>query len=170
VAKKPITTFNKHIPLLHQDTRMRQLEYKQLLPLTSTQAWDFFSNPANLQRITPPEMQFIIRSAIPDKIYPGLIIRYRVSPLFSIPLTWVTEITHVKEPDFFVDELRAGPYAIWHHEHHFEACERGIIMTDRLFYRLPGGWMGRMLDALLVRRKVEAIFDYRKKILENYQF
>jgi ligand-binding SRPBCC domain-containing protein len=145
---------------------MRTLEFRQFLPMTMDEAWAFFSQPANLGRITPPGMNFVIRSAVPGKIYPGLIILYRVSPLAGIPLRWATEITHVDEPHFFVDEQRSGPYAIWHHEHHFEAFEGGVMMTDRLFYKVPGIF-GRILDRLLVRKKVEGIFAYRTEALEG---
>jgi ligand-binding SRPBCC domain-containing protein len=144
---------------------MRSLEFKQFLPVSVPDAWKFFSHPANLGKITPPEMNFIIRSDVPDDIYPGLIIRYTVSPLFAIPLNWVTEITHVEKLRYFVDEQRSGPYSIWHHEHHFEEAEGGVMMTDRLFYKVPGGIFGRLLDSLIIKRRVEGIFSYRAKIL-----
>ncbi len=145
---------------------MRQLEFKQFLPLSAEEAWKFFSNPANLGKITPRKMNFIITSSVPEKIYPGLIITYKVSPVFNIPVNWVTEITHVDEPFFFVDEQRSGPYSIWHHEHHFEVVENGIMMTDKLFYKVPGGAVGKLLDNLFILQKVNGIFQHRKSILE----
>jgi ligand-binding SRPBCC domain-containing protein len=144
---------------------MRQLEFKQFLPVTPVEAWTFFSNPANLQKITPKEMNFIIHTEVPEKIYPGLIIIYTVSPLFRIPLKWVTEITQVKEPLYFVDEQRSGPYSIWHHEHHFQEVPGGVMMTDRLFYKVPMGFIGNILDTLLIRKKVQGIFRHRTKAL-----
>ena len=146
---------------------MTTLEFKLFIPVSLEKAWDFFSTPLNLSRITPPEMNFIIRSKLPGKAYPGLIIIYTVSPVAGIPVTWVTEITQVMEPYYFVDEQRSGPYAIWHHEHHFEAVDGGVMMTDRLFYKVPFGILGKIADALFVRAKVNRIFSYREKILKQ---
>jgi len=135
------------------------------------EAWEFFSNPANLQKITPPDMNFIIRTEVPEKIYPGLIIIYKVSPLLHIPMNWVTEITHVRKPLYFVDEQRSGPYSVWHHEHHFEEVPGGVMMTDRLFYKAPMGFIGNILDALLIHKRVEGIFRYRTRVLSGiYKF
>ncbi len=146
---------------------MRTLEFKQFLPGSIPEAWKFFSNPANLGKITPPAMNFVIRSEVPANIYPGLIIIYRVSPVAGMPVKWVTEITHVDENHFFVDEQRCGPYAIWHHEHHFEEVAGGVMMTDKLFYKVPFGIFGRIADGLFVHKKVQGIFAYRAKILED---
>ena len=146
---------------------MRNLEFQQFLPVTPAEAWKFFSNPANLGTITPKAMNFVIQSKMPEIIYPGLIILYTVSPVFRIPLKWVTEITHVREPFCFVDEQRSGPYAIWHHEHHFEEMPGGVMMTDKLFYKVPFGPIGKLADLLFVHRKVEGIFRYRKSVLES---
>lgn len=146
---------------------MRKLEFKQYLPMTAEKAWEFFSNPANLSKITPAKMNFVITSNLPDKVYPGLIITYKVSPVLSIPMTWVTEITQVNEPYYFVDDQRAGPYAIWHHEHHFEKVENGILMTDKLFYKVPLGIFGNLLDRMFIHKQVEGIFKYREKFLSE---
>jgi ligand-binding SRPBCC domain-containing protein len=146
---------------------MRQLEFSQFLPLTMAEAWKFFSNPANLGKITPKEMNFVITSRVPDHIYPGLIITYKVSPVFNIPMTWVTEITQAMEPLYFVDEQRSGPYSIWHHEHHFEEVDGGVMMTDKLLYKVPFGVFGNLLDVLLIQKKVKGIFEYRKLFLEG---
>jgi ligand-binding SRPBCC domain-containing protein len=145
---------------------MRNLEFTQFLPIPVEIAWKFFSNPANLSMITPREMNFIITSGVPDRIYPGMIISYKVSPVFNIPVKWVTEITQVKEPFYFVDEQRSGPYAIWHHEHHFEQVENGVMMTDRLFYKVPLGPFGNLLDRLLIHRRVSGIFEFRENYLK----
>jgi ligand-binding SRPBCC domain-containing protein len=148
---------------------MRKLEFKQFLPMTAEKAWEFFSNPANLSKITPSKMNFVITSNLPAKVYPGLIITYKVSPVFNIPMTWVTEITQVNEPFYFVDDQRAGPYAIWHHEHHFEKVENGILMTDKLFYKVPLGIFGNLLDRVFIHKQVEGIFKYRGKFLAENQ-
>jgi ligand-binding SRPBCC domain-containing protein len=146
---------------------MRQLEFTQFIPVTMPEAWKFFSNPANLGKITPKEMNFVITSRVPENIYPGLIITYKVSPVLNIPMTWVTEITQVNKPMYFVDEQRMGPYAIWHHEHHFEEVEGGVMMTDKLFYKVPLGFFGNLLDLLFIQNKVKGIFEHRKLFLES---
>jgi ligand-binding SRPBCC domain-containing protein len=146
---------------------MRKLEFKQFLPVTMEEAWAFFSTPANLSKITPKSMNFTITSELPEKVYPGLIITYKVSPVLRIPMTWVTEITQVKEPFYFVDDQRSGPYAIWHHEHHFEVVENGVMMTDKLFYKVPLGPIGNLIDIMFIHKKVNGIFEFRKKFLES---
>lgn len=141
--------------------------FTQILPISLEKAWSFFSNPYNLSEITPPEMNFQVQRTLPEKIYEGMFIEYRVSPLAGIPMEWVTEITHVKGPFFFIDEQRKGPYAIWHHEHHFEEIPEGVKMTDILHYHVPFGWLGKIVNSVIIRKKVLSIFEYRKKILTN---
>jgi ligand-binding SRPBCC domain-containing protein len=147
---------------------MTNLVFTLFLPVSIDQAWEFFSSPANLSKITPPEMNFVIRTPLPEKAYPGQIIVYTVSPLAGIPMTWVTEITQVKEPFYFVDEQRSGPYSIWHHEHHFEAVAGGVMMTDKLFYKVPFSFFGKIADRLMIRKKVEGIFLFREQVLINH--
>lgn len=100
-------------------------------------------------------------------MYPGQIIKYKVDVLRGVTVQWVTEITHVVEPALFVDEQRSGPYAVWHHQHHFTEVEGGVKMTDELTYALPLGWLGRLAHWLLVGREVNAIFEFRNKVLEQ---
>ena len=145
------------------------LKRVQRLPITATEAWDFFSTPANLQKITPKHMDFRVTSD-PDfltKIYPGQVITYTVKPLLGIPLFWMTEITHVEPGVFFVDEQRVGPYALWHHQHHFRAVPGGVEMTDLVHYRVPLGWLGDFAHWLFVHRQLRQIFDHRWKVLEE---
>lgn len=138
------------------------------LPITVEQAWDFFSNPKNLKEITPDYMGFDITSEfLKEKMYPGMIITYKVTPLLGIPMKWMTEITHVEENKFFVDEQRVGPYKIWHHQHHFKAIEGGVEMTDVIDYVIPLGFIGRMVEPILVRSKIKEIFDYREKKMDE---
>lgn len=137
----------------------------QYLPLTPDQAWTFFSDPNNLSKITPPEMDFRIISELPRKVYTGLIIEYKVSPFGNFSLPWVTEIKAVQEGSYFIDEQRFGPYKFWHHQHHFLPQGNGTVMTDILDYRLPGGWIGQWINKLFVERQIENIFAYRKKVL-----
>ena len=117
------------------------LKTVQLIPVDIDTAWEFFSNPANLQAITPKNLGFkILSKHHGDKMYPGQIIEYRVSPVLGIPMYWMTEITHVKDKAFFVDEQRFGPYQLWHHQHHFKIVDGGVEMTDIVHYRNPLGF------------------------------
>jgi ligand-binding SRPBCC domain-containing protein len=143
------------------------LEVKQFVNITLEEAWDFFSSPGNLSKITPPHMDFKITSRAPGKMFPGQIITYKVSPLAGIKTNWVTEITHVSEGKFFVDEQRFGPYRMWHHEHRFEEKEGGVLMTDRVSYKLPMGLLGRFAHFLFVKSQLKQIFAYREAYLSQ---
>ena len=135
------------------------------LPIPREEAWRFFSDPHNLARITPPDMGFDIQSEAPDHAYAGLIITYRVRPIFNIPMTWVTEITSVVDGDRFVDEQRIGPYAMWHHEHHFRDVPGGTEMRDIVHYAVPGGPAGDLVNHFVVARRVAEIFTHRRRVL-----
>ena len=143
------------------------LEVSQLLKITLSEAWDFFSSPGNLSKITPGHMGFKITSGVPAKMYIGQIITYKVSPILGIKTNWVTEITHVAEDRFFVDEQRFGPYSMWHHEHHFEKKDDGVLMTDRVSYKLPFGFLGRIAHAAFVKNQLKQIFEYRETYLSK---
>lgn len=132
------------------------------LPISLEEAWDFFSSPNNLKLITPPHMTLVPLSEIPERMYPGAMIVYTVRPVAKIPMTWVTEITHIKEREYFIDEQRVGPYSIWHHEHHFKEIEGGVEMTDILWYQVPLGPLGKIVNSIFVRGQVENIFKYRE--------
>jgi ligand-binding SRPBCC domain-containing protein len=148
---------------------MKQLIQKQLLPISLDEAWDFFATPKNLNEVTPPDLVFKILSDVPDKMYEGLIISYKIQPMLKISLSWHTEITHIKERQFFVDEQRLGPYQIWHHEHHFEAVDGGVMMTDIfLHYHVGMGPLGWLASKLFVDKKVEQIFQFRYQRLAEY--
>lgn len=146
---------------------MKKLKHEQLLPITIKEAWDFFATPANLDQVTPPGLTFEITSDVPPKMYEGLIITYRIKPMFNIPVNWCTEITHIREYEFFVDEQRLGPYNIWHHEHHFKPVEGGVMMTDILHYHIGKSVLGWLAGKLFVHRKVNEIFTYRHEVLEK---
>jgi ligand-binding SRPBCC domain-containing protein len=139
----------------------------QFLPISRQAAWDFFSTPENLNDITPPDMNFRIFTKLPSKVYTGLMIVYKVSVFKGIAFEWVTEITHVQESEFFVDEQRTGPYSIWHHEHHFKEVPGGVEMTDIVHYKLPFGWFGDLFHGLLVKPKLDKIFKYRHDTLKE---
>ena len=145
------------------------LKRVQRLPVSLNEAWSFFSNPNNLQKITPAYMGFKVHTD-PDflqKMYAGQVITYTVKPVLGIPLFWMTEITHVADQEFFVDEQRVGPYSLWHHQHHFKSIEGGVEMTDLVHYKLPLGWLGNLAHLIFVKRQLEGIFDYRWKVLEE---
>jgi ligand-binding SRPBCC domain-containing protein len=125
------------------------------------ECWAFFSSPRNLQKITPETMGFNITDFDNKSMYAGQIIQYKVSPLAGLKLSWMTEITFVKENSYFIDEQRFGPYALWHHKHFFEPTENGTKMTDLVHYALPLGFLGRIMNALVVKNKLKEIFDYR---------
>lgn len=147
---------------------VKNLQFKQTLPININKAWDFFSDPANLSKITPPEMNFIIHTDTEGKeTYPGQMIVYTVSPIFNIPMHWVTEITHVQKPNIFVDEQRKGPYSLWHHQHHFREIEGGVEMTDILHYEVPLGFIGNIMNNLFIEKKIKAIFEFRTKALDS---
>jgi ligand-binding SRPBCC domain-containing protein len=143
------------------------LEVKRFMKISANEAWDFFSSPSNLSNITPEHMGFNITSLPSGVMYPGQIITYKVSPFPGYTTNWVTEITHVSEGLFFVDEQRFGPYKMWHHEHHFETLRDGVLMTDRVSYKLPFGIFGRLAHTLFVRKQLKQIFEYREECLDN---
>jgi ligand-binding SRPBCC domain-containing protein len=145
---------------------MQRVERKQFLPITIAEAWTFFSDAENLSRITPPEMGFRITSPKHiGPVYPGMIISYSVRPILSIPLPWITEITRVKQPEYFIDDQRVGPYKLWHHQHVFKQVDGGVEMTDIIHYQAPFGFIGRLAESLFINRKVKHIFDYRSRVL-----
>lgn len=139
----------------------------QRLPIPTEQVWEFISSPVNLKAITPDYMGFEITSPIAERMYAGQIITYIVKPLLGIPLRWCTEITHVEEGQYFVDEQRAGPYSLWHHQHHIRPIKGGTEMEDIVHYQAPLGLIGEMVTPLLVTPKLEAIFEYRFQALER---
>lgn len=143
------------------------LRVMQELPIRLAEAWDFFSSPTNLEKITPSHMGFNITSGVPDKMYPGQIISYKVSPFPGVKISWVTEITHVVENKFFVDEQRFGPYRMWHHEHHFEEKDGKVLMVDKVSYKIPFGILGHIAQSLFVKNQLKGIFEFRKKALEE---
>jgi ligand-binding SRPBCC domain-containing protein len=143
------------------------LKTEQAIPISLDEAWDFFSSPLNLAKITPEKMRFVVTSGYnaDKKMYPGMIITYKISPLLGIKMNWMTEIAHVREGEYFVDEQRFGPYALWHHQHHFKAIEGGVLMNDILNYAIPYGPIGRLTNSLFVGRQIKEIFEYREKAI-----
>lgn len=141
---------------------------RQYIDATPAKVWEFISSPANLSRITPSGMGFNILSPVEPVMYEGMIIIYRVRPMAGIPVTWVTEITHISEGRYFVDEQRSGPYAMWHHRHFIEPEGDGTHMTDIVTYRPPFGLLGRIANMLFIRQRLEQIFGFREKAMNSW--
>lgn len=146
---------------------MYQLIRKQIVHTDLETCWDFFSNPSNLKLITPEYMGFDVKTETPNLMYEGLIISYSVRPLLNIPMEWVTEITHVKDKSFFVDEQRVGPYKLWHHEHHFKEIDQGVEMIDIVSYEPPFGILGKIIHPFIIKPKLEEIFAFRFKKVDS---
>ena len=147
--------------------KLYQLKVKQLLSISLDEAWGFFSDPGNLPKLTPGWLNLKINSDLPDKMYEGMIISYKVHPILGIPFNWVTEITTVKEKSFFIDEQRFGPYKFWHHQHHFKKIDKGVEMQDIVSFALPFDPISRPLNKLIVENKVKKIFEFREEVLKK---
>ena len=149
-------------------SRVYSLKAIQIINTTLDEAWNFFSRAENLASITPATMGFKIKSTHQDKtMYAGQVIEYTVKPLLGIPVYWMTEITHVQPQQYFIDDQRFGPYSLWHHEHHFKQIDNGIKMTDIVHYKIPFWVIGDAANALLVRRKLKKIFEFRYRSIEK---
>lgn len=149
-------------------SKVYSLKTVQQIPLTLDAAWDFFSNPGNLNAITPGDIGFKIVSIHHGEcMYAGQIIEYKVRPVLNIPMYWMTEITHVEDKGYFVDEQRFGPYSLWHHQHHFKAIEGGVEMTDIIHYKLPLWFLGDIANSIFVKRQLKKIFEYRFSKVEK---
>ena len=144
---------------------LHQLRTVQQLPMALDEAWAFYADPRNLAFITPPDMGFVIHTPLPGAMYTGMLIEYTIRPLLSVPVRWVTEITHISERRYFVDEQRSGPYRLWHHEHHFREVPGGVEVMDLVSYLLPLGRLGDLANEIVVARRLAAIFEYRRAAL-----
>lgn len=145
-----------------------QFQKEQFIKASIEEVWGFISSPQNLKKITPINMGFDIRTPdLPDKIYEGMIISYTVRPLLGIPTNWVTEITHIRDKIYFVDEQRVGPYSLWHHQHILLPGKNGVIMKDIVSYQPPFAFLGRIANTLVIQNKLSEIFNYRTRVLEK---
>lgn len=145
-----------------------QINHIRKIPATITEVWEFISSPGNLKEMMPSNMDLIITSNnATEKMYAGMIITYKVNPLAGISLTWVTEITQVREKEFFVDEQRMGPFKMWHHQHIIKAIEGGVLMTDIVSYQPPLGILGSLINSILIKHKLKTILDSRNIALEK---
>lgn len=144
-----------------------QFKKEQLVHADLDALWEFISSPVNLKLITPEYMGFDITSQdLPEKMYQGMIISYRVSPLLGIKTTWVTEITHIQDREYFIDEQRVGPYSMWHHQHFLEPRENSVLMRDIVSYQPPFGFLGALANHIVIQHKLEEIFAYRRAALD----
>ena len=140
----------------------------QMVHMSLERCWDFFSNPRNLEKITPRSLNFRLKTDLPLEIYPGLMIEYKVSPLFGIPVSWLTEIVQVNKPYHFIDEQRVGPYRLWHHEHFFrETGPHDLEVRDLIHYVPPLGPIGAIINVLAIRPQLTRIFEFRAAALEK---
>jgi len=148
---------------------LHKIESTQFIKSDINAIWDFISSPANLAVITPAYMKFTVinNDKAIEKMYPGQIIEYHVSPVLGIKLNWVTEITHISDKNYFVDEQRFGPYSFWHHKHFIKEVEGGIEMSDIVYYKLPFGFLGRIINIFFVKKQLKEIFDYRHQKIEE---
>lgn len=145
-----------------------QFKREQKVNASIDEVWNFISSPENLKKITPPYMGFDITSeGLPEKMYEGMIISYKVTPLMNIKTTWVTEITNIKEKEFFIDEQRVGPYKLWHHQHLITPIPNGVLMNDIVSYVPPLGVLGVIANKLVIDNKLKEIFAFRKKAIER---
>ena len=146
-----------------------EIHTSQKLPISKQKAWDFLSDPKNLQEIMPDEMGFEIMSGADRKMFTGQLLQYKVTPLPGFKTNWVTEITHVEKPDYFVDVQLYGPYTLWHHKHFIHEIEGGVEIEDLVHYKIPFGILGRMMHPLLVKPKLNEIFKAREaKMIEKF--
>ncbi len=142
---------------------------EQTVPAPRQKVWDYFCDPQNLNAITPPDMNFEILQGADAKMYPGQLIEYRVEFVRGIRSRWLTEISHVRAGEYFVDEQRVGPYRFWYHEHGFQDTPAGTCMTDRVTYVVPFGVLGVLVNTFWIRKRLEQIFDFRRqKIVELF--
>ena len=147
--------------------KIYRLHQKQNLPITKQEAWDFLSDPKNLKVITPDYMGFHILSGADRPMFAGQIIQYIVTPVLGIKTKWVTEITHVIDGEYFVDEQRFGPYSLWHHKHFIKEIDGGVEMEDIIDYKITMGILGQLVHPILVKPILKEIFDYRTKKVEE---
>lgn len=147
---------------------MYKLFFTQKLPIDLPTAWNFFSSPSNLEKITPKSMSFKINHHHENKkMFSGQIISYSFRPIWFLKLEWVTEIIVAEEPRYFIDEQKFGPYTFWHHEHWFKPIEGGILMEDVIYYKVPFGLLGKALHRFKIKKDLDRIFLYRNNALEK---
>lgn len=148
----------------------RRMEFKLTIPRPLEETWEFFSRPENLKKLTPKDVKFEFLTPLEGvTMYPGIAIQYRVTPFPFFTTDWITEITQIKHHEYFIDDQRVGPFALWHHQHHFRAIDdQHTEMTDILHYQAPLGPLGTIADWLFVHRQVKEIFRFREIAVRDY--
>ncbi len=167
---KILSTIIPAICFIVNMSKVYSLYSKQTVPADLEKVWAFFSDAKNLLTVTPPHLNLKVTNEVyGETVYAGQVMTYTVKPLLGIPLSWMTEITHVKAPEYFVDEQRKGPYQLWHHQHHFKKIEGGTEMIDLVHYRIPFGLIGNIANSILVKSELQKIFAYRyQKIIDLF--
>jgi ligand-binding SRPBCC domain-containing protein len=140
-----------------------QIFREQTVPAPINVVWSYFSEPKNLNEITPPDMNFLIINDGGGKMYQGQLIEYRIQFIPYFKSKWLTEIAHVREQNYFVDVQQIGPYRFWYHEHIFDRVGNGTNIRDRVTYSLPFGIIGDIVHTIWVGKRLKSIFDYRSK-------
>ena len=148
-------------------SKLYRLRHEQRFPTDRNALWDFIATPNNLAAITPPSMRFETLHGGGEAMFPGQVIAYRLRPLPGWKTSWVTEITHMENGRYFVDEQRFGPYAFWHHLHRLDDVPGGVKMTDTVHYKIPFDFLGNWVNALVVKKKLDEIFAYRRRKMET---
>lgn len=149
--------------------KLYQLHKTQKLPISLDVAWEFLCNPANLSELTPKEMNMTIISGADRPMYAGQVLQYSVTPLPGFKTKWVSEIAQYEHKKYFVDDQLYGPYAFWHHKHFVHEIDGGVEMEDIIDYKVPLGFIGQLLHPIVVKSKLESIFEYRqKKMIELF--
>jgi ligand-binding SRPBCC domain-containing protein len=141
--------------------RVYRLERRQRLDRSVDQAFAFFAEARNLERITPSWLRFEVRGTDPGEVRDGTLIHYRLR-LHGVPLRWTSRIEEWAPGRGFVDRQIRGPYRVWHHRHTFAADGEGTVIGDEVHYALPLGRLGELAHPLFVRRDLERIFDFRQ--------
>ncbi|MGJ8639498.1 MAG: SRPBCC family protein [Opitutaceae bacterium] len=144
--------------------KIHTLHREQIIPTDLTTAWDFISSPQNLDAITPDDLSFEIITKVPEKMYNGLLIEYRVGIPCLGKQTWLSELKHIRERHSFVDEQRIGPYKLWYHYHEIAEVDGGIRFIDHVNYVMPFGPLGSIARAVYVKNQLKTIFDHRDKV------
>lgn len=149
--------------------QIKRKEWHQFIPEPVENIWDFFSRPENLKIMTPTQVGITMLSDLSgQKMYQGMLIPYYISPLMGIRMKWLTEITHISPMEYFIDVQREGPYAFWHHQHHFTPQDGGTLMHDVLHYKVPYGLIGTIADQFLVSKMVDEIFEFRRQVIADH--
>lgn len=139
-----------------------KLVREQIIEQPIDQVFGFFSSAQNLEALTPPWLNFEILTPQPIEMHVGTIIQYALR-VRGLPVQWTTAISSWRPPYEFVDVQLSGPYALWHHRHTFEARGNSTLVRDEIHYRLPFGWLGSLVHALIVKHDINTIFNYRVK-------